>query len=60
MDLPSDGAGYPGEVTSGCVPLPEWTGMDIFTGTDYRNGHYAIALDGLDIFYLNKMSSVVI
>ena len=28
----------------GCVPLPEWTGMDIITGMDYRNGHYAMAL----------------
>ena len=29
--------------------------MDIITGMDYRNGHYAVALDGLNMFYLNKM-----
>ena len=28
----------------GRVPLPEWTGMDIITGMDYRNGHYTMAL----------------
>ena len=22
-----------------CVPLPKWTGMDLITGMDYRNGH---------------------
>ena len=33
----------------GCVPLPEWTGMD------YRNGHYAMALCALNVFYLHKM-----
>ena len=32
----------------GCVPLPEWTGMDMITGMDYRNGHYAIALGALN------------
>ena len=39
----------------GCVPLPEWTGMDIITGMDYRNGHYAMALGALNVFYLHKM-----
>ena len=39
----------------GCVPLPEWTGMDIITGMDYRNGHYAMALGALNVFYLYKM-----
>ena len=39
----------------GCVPLPEWTGMDIITGVDYRNGHYALALGSLNVFYLHKM-----
>ena len=39
----------------GCVPLPEWTGMDIITGMDYRNGHSAMALGALDMFYLHKM-----
>ena len=40
---------------NGCVPLPEWTGMDIITGTDYRNGHYAVAFSALNVFYLHKM-----
>ena len=35
---------------NGCVPLPEWTGMDIITGMDYRNGHYAMALGALNVF----------
>ena len=39
----------------GCVPLPEWTGMDIITGMDYRNGHCAMALCALNVFYLHKM-----
>ena len=39
----------------GCVPLPEWTGMDIITGMDYRNGHYAMALGAFNVFYLHKM-----
>ena len=38
-----------------CVPLPEWTGMDIITGMDYRNGHYVMALGALNVFYLHKM-----
>ena len=42
-------------VIFGCVPLPEWTGMNIITGLDYRNGHYAMALGALNIFYLHKM-----
>ena len=29
--------------------------MDIITGMDYRNGHYALALGALNIFYLHKM-----
>ena len=29
--------------------------MDIFTGMDYRNGHYAVALGALNVFYLHKM-----
>ena len=32
-----------------------FTGMDIFTGMDYRNGHYAVALGALNVFYLHKM-----
>ena len=39
----------------GCVPLPEWTGMDIITGMDYRNGHHAMALGALNVFCLHKM-----
>ena len=39
----------------GCVPLPEWTRMDIITGMDYRNGHYAMALDAFNVFCLHKM-----
>ena len=39
----------------GCVPLPEWTGMDIITGMDYRNGHYAVALGALNVFYPHKI-----
>ena len=39
----------------GCVPLPEWTGMDIITGMDYRNGHHAMALGALNVFYMHKM-----
>ena len=27
-----------------CVPLPEWTGMDLITGMDYRNGHLYVSL----------------
>ena len=42
-------------VIRGCVPLPEWTGMGIITGTDYRNGHYAVALCALNVLYLHKM-----
>ena len=42
-------------IKTGCVPLPEWTGMDIITGMDYRNGHSAMALGALDMFYLHKM-----
>ena len=42
-------------VNQGCVPLPEWTGMDIITGMDYRNGHYAMALGALNVFYLHKI-----
>ena len=41
----------------GCVPLPEWTGMDIITGMENRNGHYAMVLDGLNIFYLHFICS---
>ena len=29
--------------------------MDIITGMDYRNGHYAMALGALNVFYLHKM-----
>ena len=29
--------------------------MDIITGMDYRNGHYAVALGALNVFYLHKM-----
>ena len=29
--------------------------MDIITGMDYRNGHYALVLGTLNIFYLHKM-----
>ena len=39
----------------GCVPLPEWTGMGIITGMDYRNGHYDVELCVLNIFYMHKM-----
>ena len=39
----------------GCVPLPEWTGMDIITGMDYRNEQYAMDLGALNVFYLHKM-----
>ena len=42
-------------VVGGCVPLPEWTGMDMITGMDYRNGHYAIALGALNVYYLHNM-----
>ena len=28
--------------------------MDIITGMDYRNGHYAVVLGALNIFYLHK------
>ena len=44
----------------GCVPLPEWTGMDIITGMDYRNGHYAVALNALAVFNLHKSTPGVI
>ena len=27
-----------------CVPLPEWTGIDLITGMDYRNGHLYVYL----------------
>ena len=37
------------EVLMGCVPLPEWTGMNIITGMDYRNGHYAVTLGALNV-----------
>ena len=26
-----------------CVPLPEWTGMGLNTGMDYRNGHLYVS-----------------
>ena len=42
-------------VAKGCVPLLEWTGMDIFTVMDYRNGHYVVALGALNVFHLLKM-----
>ena len=29
--------------------------MDIITGMDYRNGHYAMALGALNVFNLHKM-----
>ena len=29
--------------------------MDIIAGMDYRNGHYAMALGALNVFYLHKM-----
>ena len=32
-----------------------FTGMDIITGMDYRNGHYAMALGAFNVFYLHKM-----
>ena len=32
-----------------------YTGMDIITGTNYRNGHYSVALCALNVFYLHKM-----
>ena len=38
-----------GRVVQLPVPLPEWTGMD------YRNGHYAMALSALNVFYLHKI-----
>ena len=34
--------------------------MEIITGMDYRNGHYAMALGCLDVFYLHNITSVVI
>ena len=34
-----------------------FTGMDIITGMDYRNRHYAMALGALNLFYLHKMYS---
>ena len=27
-----------------CVPLPEWTGMGLITGMDYRNGHLYVCM----------------
>ena len=32
--------------------------MDIITGMDYRNGHYAMDLGVLNIFYLHKKVQV--
>ena len=29
--------------------------MDIITGMDYQNGHYAVAFGALNVFYLYKM-----
>ena len=29
--------------------------MDIITGMNYRNGHYAMDLSALNVFYLHKM-----
>ena len=29
--------------------------MDIITGMDYQNGHYAMALGALNVSYLHKM-----
>ena len=40
--------------SNGCVPLPKWTGMDIITGMDYRNRHYALALGALMYFICIK------
>ena len=47
--------GPQGHGWQGCAPLPEWTGMDIIARTDYRNGHYTVALGALNVFYLHKM-----
>ena len=33
---------------SGCI----FTGMDIITGMNYRNGHYTVALSALTVFCL--------
>ena len=39
---------------NGCVPLPEWTGMDLITGMDYRNGYLYVALSTLNAFNIHK------
>ena len=45
--------------SNGCVPLPEWTGMDN-TGMDFRNRHYALALGALMYFICIKCTSGLI
>ena len=42
----------------GCVPLV--TGMGLFTGMDYRNGHLFVVLRILNAFYMNKNTFEVI
>ena len=37
------------------VGVLSFTGMDITTGMDYRNGHYAMVLGASNVFYLHKM-----
>ena len=32
---------------NGCVPLPEWTGMDMITGMD-------IKFTGMDLYFLSQ------
>ena len=39
-----------------CVPLPEWTGMVLITGMDYRNGHLYVSLSTFSLVFKDKLS----
>ena len=41
---------------SRCVPLPEWTGMGLITGMDYRNGHLYVSLSTFHLVFEDRLA----
>ena len=39
-----------------CVPLPEWTGMGLITGMDYRNGHLYVSLSTFHLVFEDRLA----
>ena len=43
-------------LNDGCVPLPEWTGMGLITGMDYRNGHLYVSLCTFHLVFDHRLA----